>query len=61
MNNPDNQTLTNTIIKNDNRLNNQPNYDQLRTPVANQYHPKKALVFLGNNRSKHLFPLYRDE
>lgn len=35
-------------------------YDQLKTP-AQLNQPKKGIIFFGNNRSKHLFPIYRDE
>lgn len=36
-------------------------YDQAKTPNTNIPQPRKALIFLGNHRSKHIFPLYRDE
>ena len=49
-----------TLLKNDGRNNLAHRLDQTQTP--NQaYQPKRGLVFFGNNRSKHVFPLYRDE
>jgi hypothetical protein len=36
-------------------------YDQVRTPPVGGNCGRKGIVFLGNNQSKHLFPLYRDE
>lgn len=51
-----------TIIKNPTIRPSLPsNTFDAKTPQASQAHPKRAIVFLGNNRSKHMFPLYRDE
>lgn len=33
--------------------------DQMKTPAGMQ--PKRGVVFFGSNKSKHLFPIYRDE
>ena len=33
----------------------------MKTPNLSSQPVRKGLVFMGNNRSKHLFPLYRDE
>ncbi len=49
-----------TILKNVGRNNFPAGMDQNKTPIQG-YQPKKGLIFLGSNRSKHIFPLYRDE
>lgn len=44
----------------DNRTGNY--HDNFRTPGPSNPPPqRKGLIFFGNNRSKHLFPLYRDD
>lgn len=35
-------------------------YDQFKTPLPSLNQPKRGIVFFGNNRSKHFFPIYRD-
>jgi len=35
--------------------------DYLKTPGGNSEAQRKGLIFIGSNRSKHLFPLYIDE
>lgn len=50
-----------TAVKNETNTSNQLHYDQFKTPTQMPGQPKRALIFFGNNKSKHLFPLYRDE
>jgi len=35
--------------------------DHIKTPGGNLESQRKGLIFIGDNRSKHLFPLYRDD
>lgn len=38
------------------------NLNEFKTPYGTETaQPKRALMFYGSNKSKHLFPLYRDD
>jgi hypothetical protein len=50
-----------TILKNYEMSREMVKYDQVRTPPVAGSCGRKGIVFIGNNQSKHLFPLYRDE
>lgn len=33
----------------------------MKTPIPISNQPKRGIIFFGSNRSKHIFPIYRDE
>lgn len=55
-----NATLDYTVNKQDTRNALHEKYNQFKTPIGGMTQPKRAIIFYGDHKSKHLFPLYKD-